>query len=185
MRISPVNNNNQNTNFGMIKVVDANTPELAQEAWRILIDIMPNNATYNPFRVADALNPNYKARFGVQGETFYRDGGHYMGKHLHQDKLPTYAAEGNKVFVFDEELKRKNECDYTPFAERFDAAFSNPVRITIAKLREFATIIKAQKDTVTQAEKALTEAKTANVNVHNDVVSALGADFLKINLPKK
>ncbi len=181
MKISPVNNNKQNTNFGMVKVVDANTPELVHEAWRLLINMLPSHEKRSPFRVADALNPNYEPKARISPGPYEMEGGQYMGNHLHQEKLPTYAKEGD-IFIFDGELNKRSELDNRSLAQRFDDAFSNPVRITIAKLREFAANIKEKKDALAQADKALADAKVSAVTTHNDICAALGADFLKIDL---
>lgn len=166
MRISPVNNNKQNTNFGMLKVTDANTLELAQEARRILIDMIPVHL----FRVSDALNSKYEPRFSN------KEGGYYMGDRLFQSKLPIYEQDGD-IFIFDGELNKAKD-DNRFLDERFDAAFSNPVRMTIATLRDIATRLKAQKTAVLDAEVLLAQTKAKAANAQRDAFRELGAAFL-------
>lgn len=176
MKISPVNNNKQNTNFGMVRVVDANDSKLAKEAWELLIYIKPKHAVYRPFRVADALNYSYTPRSTTIDGVFQQDGGRYLGGDLFEDKLSTYQAEADKTFIFQAELSERNRRGRT-IPKWFDEAFNNPVKIKMEQLREYAADIRAKREAQKQAEEALAAAKTATETAQNDILTALGAIF--------
>lgn len=176
MRISPVNNNKQNSNFGMLKVTDADKPELVQEAWRLLIDIMPNHAE-NPYRITEALNEGYQPGGRQVGDHFERDGGHYIGKWLLKDRLSDYAKEGDKIFIYDRELDRPAGSD-SLLADRFERAFNALETITMEDLRKLVAKQKAEKSAVEALEAALAQVKANALNTLRDTFDALGASVL-------
>lgn len=98
-----------------------------------------------------------------------------MGKHLHQDRLSTYAKEGEKVFIFDEELKNKGNLSW---ADWFDSAFSQATEVTMEKLRKLFSNIQKKKSIVSQAETALKQAKNEAATAQADTYNVLGANFL-------
>lgn len=145
-------NNRQNNNFGMLKIVDANTPEKMGEA---IYMIGKTKGGYKPFKISDALNPKYKPNAGKN------EGGFYLGDLLDTKKLEIYKEQGKNILILDEELGAK--IWKNPIAETFDSVFSNPIEVTMTQirrlylnfkkseiqvLRDQQTQIKARKDAI-------------------------------------
>lgn len=176
MRISPVNNNNKNTNFGMLKVTDANTPELVQEAWRLLIDMTQHRTGYKPFRIADALNPNYKPNVAQN------EGGYYMGNQFMETRIKRYEQEGD-TFIFDGELNKVEGKNWS-LADRFDLAFIYTKQITMETLRALHIIHTTKKSIEAKAEAALARAKEETRTFESGAFVELGASFLNRTVSK-
>lgn len=159
MRILPVNNyqtnNKTNANFGMLKVIDAK-PEEMQKVIRMVQTI--KGGGYKPFRVIDALNPQYTPNPGKN------EGGFYFGDSLEQSKIPTYQKEGQNILIFDEELKLGNGPHKIwgfSIDQNFDKAFNNPVVITMEQLRTKYLAVKKSIDKILANEKRLETMKDA------------------------
>lgn len=140
MRILPVNNRQQNTSFRMLKVTDANTPELVQEAKGLLTSITP-----------DGIDPPYCA-CDVSPREF-----------LFFETVPDeYRAEGKNVFVFPREFERS---PFASFSEHFKMLFENPKVVTMDELRKikanFAEKIKAATEMKAVFERTQTAAREA------------------------
>lgn len=174
MKILPTSNyqsgNKQNANFGMLKVVDANTPAKVEKA---IYMIRETKVGYKPFKISDALNPGYEANVSKD------EGGFYLGNLLDPTKLQKYRKQGENVLIFDEELISKICPGDT--AKNFDDAFNNPVEMTMAQLRELYLKFKKQnliiliaKKVFDKVDKALGKAKEDLTKMDIDTYKAFG-----------
>lgn len=163
MKLLPATSNyQQKQNFGMLKITGAATPEELEEGVSIVRELTQD--IYKPFKVSDALNPEYK-RTGTLG-------GWSLRKYLDPSKLPEYEANGD-VLIFDRELSEKIWTDGN-IAENFDERFRHPTEIAIETLRQHHSDFEKSREIVELFDEALRAAKDTVKKVLQEATKAFG-----------
>lgn len=157
MRISSVNDNKQNTNFGMLKVIDATTPELAKEARGIIKKL----ASEKVVRVRDVIKPEFD------------EGIDYL---LNSRDMPMYRRQQDKVFLIGNELEEYPSGGTITMGDWFKSRFKKAKRLTMKQLRELYDNLLVKQNTQSEAEKSLKKAQTGVKTAWRDIRQALSLE---------
>lgn len=163
MKISPVvNNNKQNTNFGMLRVVDANTPKLEKEALQLLKKIAPVDC--QPTRLRSILS-GPKA-----DELCFPD-------LLNTRDLPTYRKARNKVFLLGNEIDKYPSGGTITIGAWVKKQFKNADKISMKKLRALADALTSGRSAVRNARGELKKANENVASVQKEILAAININI--------